>query len=227
MLRIAVLVMCLIVPAATATLANGPRTSARWAPYQDITKLYGANVYLFDSAHVGYDPTESRYPYDSWDDSATFIYSYFRRDAGIDGWDGLSGWYFDQELPPPSPGSSVVVSKLYVWAEPSFAYDTLYIGYVDPGFAHPEQWVRTLRLVDVPDGITYTGPTEWSIPLYTTKVMGAFLPNAVLPAYRTDNPLTGYQFELDITHIPEPSCLLALLTALGGFGVTVTHRRGR
>ena len=36
------------------------------------------------------------------------------------------------------------------------------------------------------------------------------------PTYRTDNGLTGYQFELSATAVPEPSSLAAVLCGIGG-----------
>ena len=84
--------------------------------------------------------------------------------------------------------------------------------------------MRTLRLVRVPDGITYTGPREWTIPLHVDWVTGAFLPNAVLPAYKTDDPWTGYQFEIQIDRVPEPFSLLALATGLGALGLRRRRR---
>lgn len=230
MMRIAVLAICIVVlSVSVACAASGPATGVGWVPGSYVNPdslVIGAQVYLWDYAHIGYDPTESRYPYDTWDDSTTWINSWFRRDVDVNGWDGPSGWYHDQALPTPSPGSSIVVKNLYVWAGQSFAYDTFKIGYMDAGFAYPEEWVRTLRLVSTPDGINYTGPREWTIPLCADKVAGTFLPNAVLPAYRTDNPLSGYEFEIEIQHVvPEPSSILALVGGIAGLGGFVLRRR--
>jgi hypothetical protein len=52
------------------------------------------------------------------------------------------------------------------------------------------------------------------------------LPDASLPAYRTDDPLTGYQFEIEIQHlaVPEPSSLLALLAGASVVGTAYRRR---
>lgn len=230
MMRIAVLAFCIVVLSiSVACAAWGPATGVGWVPgsyTNPISVGIGAHVYLWDHAHTGYDPEEMRRSSETWDDSPTRINSGFRRDVDVDGWDGLSGWYYDQVLPLPSHGSSVVVKGLYVWAGPSFAYDTFKIGYLDAGFAHPEEWVRKLRLVSVPDEISYTGPREWIIPLSVNKIPGTFLPNAVLPAYRTDNPLSGYEFEIEIQRVvPEPSSLVAIASGLSGIGALALRRR--
>lgn len=222
-MRTAILMLFFLLATISAVCAtDGPRTGVGWMSGNNTDPSglrIGAMVYLFDYANTGYDSAELRYPYETWDDSTNQIQSWFRRDNGVDGWDGPSGWYHDQDLPIPSVLSSIIVKNLYVWAGQSFAYDTFKIGYLDAGYPNPEEWVRKLRLVKVPDGINYTGPKEWIIPLQVNKVGGTFLPDAVLPAYKTDNPLTGYQFEIEIQHVvPEPSSVLALIGGLAGIG---------
>jgi hypothetical protein len=180
-----------------------------------------------DGASSGYDMLDDTTSL--WGDQTSTVFAAFRRDRGVSDWDGDSGWYSSQALPPPSTGSSITVTGLYVWAGQSYAYDTFNIGYMDPGFPNPQEWKRTLRLVKVPDGIAYSGPREWDVPLSVTKVGAAMLPDASLPAYRTDDPLTGYQFEIETQHlaVPEPSSILALLAGVGGVVGLVWRRRRR
>jgi len=177
---------------------------------------------LLPDAHTGYDSNE---PYTTdinrCGENMDVKFA-FRRDTGVDGWDGPSGWYGGQNLPTPPPGSSVVVKGLYVFAWPAFQYNTFNTAYNAGPARELDDWVVTLRLVKIPDGVTYSGPTEWTLDGLTQSRL---VPNGALPAYKTDDPLTGYRFEIQITHVPEPSCLLALLAGLGGFGAIVRRRR--
>jgi hypothetical protein len=77
-------------------------------------------------------------------------------------------------------------------------------------------------LVSVPSGVTYSGPYEWDLPLAATKLTYQL---ASLPAYKTDDPLTSYRFEIEILHVPEPSSLAAVLAGLVGFGAMLRRRR--
>lgn len=52
------------------------------------------------------------------------------------------------------------------------------------------------------------------------------MPNAVLPAYKTDNPLTGYEFEIEIQHlVPERSSFLALAGGIAGLGGLILRKK--
>lgn len=62
----------------------------------------------------------------------------------------------------------------------------------------PHGTIYALRLKQIPNGVSYIGPTEWG-PNYSGTIN--------LPVYMTDNPLTGYKFQVEIAAplVPEPS----------------------
>jgi len=182
------------------------------------------SVRLSSSYTIGYDGEPCTVPW-GWYDSEDTIWAWFWREAGVDGWNAGTAWCWLQNVPVPSRGTSLVVPGLYAWQGLSYRYDTFTIHYAQDAFPSPWEWHRTLRLVRVPDGISYSGPFEWDLPLAVTKVGMYQLPGAVLPAYRTDDPLTGYRFEIEIGHVvPEPSSAAAILAALAGCAATM-HRR--
>ena len=181
------------------------------------------SVTLSSSYTMGYDGEPCLAPA-AWYDSQDTIWARFWREAGVDGWNAVTAWCPEQRVPVPARGGSVVVGGLYAWQGLSYQYDAFTIFYTHAAVASPSEWRRTLRLVHVPDGVAYSGPFQWDLPLATTKG-GDYI--AVLPAYRTDDPLTGYRFEIEIEHvIPEPSSLLALVFGLAGLGVVMRRRRG-
>ena len=226
MKRFAIFVSVFVLAASLAYASCGPGAGIGWIPGNHISHV-SITISQYDGALDGYDAGDSYST--SWGDSSDNLLAACRRDTGVSGWDGPSGWYYYFAVPFPAPGESTVIKDIYVWAGQSYAHDTFNIGYMGPGFANPQEWKRTLRLVKVPDSIVYNGPTEWDIPLSVTKVGAAMLPDASLPAYKTDDPLSGYQFEIEIQHlaVPEPSSMLALLAGVGGIGGLVWRRRKR
>ena len=138
---------------------------------------------------------------------------------GENAWNGDTGFYVADIRSPLLEGQTAVF-YFYVWARataspqdmlfsPSLAQSRL-----SPGLGY------ALRLMQVPNGITYTGATTW----------GLQHGNITLPFYATDDPLTGYKFEATITApppVPEPSSILTLsggLAALVGFALRRRRR---
>lgn len=225
MTRITLFATCLLALALTTStaLAYDLWTSFGWTP-RDNFSSGGVVVSLLPDGHTGYDAGEA-YTLDADHcGESSEIKAFFRRDNGVDGWDGPSGWYWTQQLPTPGPGSSVTLKGLYVWAWPAFSYDDFNTGYNASPAQSLSEWAITFRLVGIPCGIGYTGPREWTCAMTTNRL----LPNAVLPACKTDRPLTGYEFEIEIQHVvPEPSSILALISGFPVLGALALRRRRR
>jgi hypothetical protein len=66
----------------------------------------------------------------------------------------------------------------------------------------------------------YTGPTQWSMSHDTP-----YHADIVLPYYATSDPSTGYKFRAEVTAVPEPSALIALMSGLAGVGGLAARRR--
>lgn len=136
----------------------------------------------------------------------------FYKENGGDGWDGPTGFYVDDYQACLQPGQTAVVGDIYLWAGPAVTPTNLQLyifeSHLDPGLTYK------LRLVQIPLGITYTGPREWG-------------PNhgvISLPFFATDDFTKGYMFRAEITAVPEPSSLVALAGSLFGLGMFQLRR---
>jgi len=156
--------------------------------------------------------------------SAVYAATYHNHTSISDSWSGPTGFY-DTDLCAPVPLRAGESKSwlIYLWATPGVpdTYDTISVSclMIMPPFM-PSEYDYTLTLAAKPSA-TSGGPaigTTWRLSL----------PSGVsveLPIYRTDNGLTGYQFELTATAVPEPSSILALLSGLVGIGGVAILRR--
>lgn len=137
-------------------------------------------------------------------------------DKDVDGWNGPTGFYQrDVRSPVPLQEGQTKSWLIYIWATPDMpvtcnTIDVVCFSLIPNPIYWPEDLGFNLTLKAKPQGIV-DGPntgTTWELGLSH----GAILQ---LPMYRTNNGLTGYQFELTATVVPEPSSILALLCGLG------------
>jgi len=172
---------------------------------------YDMDFHSSDTGSTGYDG-ETRYGVYVKADNAAFY-----REFGRDGWDGATGLYQEDYRPHLSAGETVVIPDICVWSGKVTTPHDIVLRRIYPVFLSSEGMAYTLRLVQVPAGITYAGPTVW----------GPDHGLISLPYYATDDPLTGYRFEAVITAppVPEPSSLLALLAGVAGLGGLTFRRR--
>ena len=138
-----------------------------------------------------------------------------RKVNGVDEWNGDTGWYAGDVREPLAPGQSITVDGIYLWAVPGTPSQDMHLRlspfvYLEPGVSF------SLSLVSIPQGVEYTGPTTWGPE--TTEI--------TLPFYSTDNGENGYEFQMSIYAVPEPSPLIALagLSLLTG-GALVRKRK--
>lgn len=141
---------------------------------------------------------------------------------GEDSWTGDTGFYSADVRAPLYPVAGNSTSWLiYVWGGTNVP-DTANWLSIDCTYSSrpPADLDCWLTLKAKPESIT-DGPaagTSWHV----SDTLGGY---TRLPMYRTDNGLTGYQFELTATVIPEPASLLALTSGLMGLGCFVRKKR--
>jgi len=135
---------------------------------------------------------------------------------GVNGWNGATGFYMDDNRSPLAAGQTRVIDNIYLWAGPNVQSQK--IGIVrELGSISPDVDMR-LTLLYVPQGIDYSGPWQWN----KTYLLNAAV---VLPFYSTSDGTTGYRFRLEFTAVPEPSSLLALAGGVTGIGGLALRRR--
>jgi len=106
---------------------------------------------------------------------------------GTNGWNGTTGFYGEDIREAVSTGNSVTFDDIYLWATPGTESQDLHLHLQDgPSL---DGLSLTLTLVSVPNGVTYTGPTEW----------GSETTDIALPFYSSDDGKTGYKFRVTIT----------------------------
>lgn len=177
---------------------------------KNITGDYKINFGSQQGATDGYDmELISPGPYQSKNNIAQY------KENGKDGWNGDTGFYISDVRSPLTNGQTAIFN-FYVWGGTSASSQDICVylnssPWLSPGLTY------ALNLVQIPDGITYTGRRTWAVEYG----------NIILPFYSTDNPLTGYKFEATITAppVPEPSSLLALFSGLAGIGGFALKRR--
>lgn len=193
-----------------------------------VIALADSYVYRFDYTsdfgHTAFTawPGDSR-GNDSHDVTVTSIsssgtYLLFRKQGGVEGWDANDCFLSRDARPALQAGETEVFNDLYYWAGSASApRDVLKMGIwesvLPPGVTY------RLLLVQIPTGVTYTGPTEWG---------PEHIGNIALPFFATDDFSKSYKFQAIITApvVPEPSSLLALACGTG-LGAIVLRRRRR
>jgi len=152
-----------------------------------------------------------------------FVASFHTEDP--DTWSGPTGFYAEDIRAPLVP-SETKKWIVYVWAtlDVPDTSDTIELVMRNPWMAFPPeeyglQFCLTLKWK--PGSIT-GGPDVGATWDFHDSTFG-FL----LPTYRTDNGLSGYQFEFSATAAPEPSSLLALGGGLAAVGIPFIRRRRR
>jgi len=154
--------------------------------------------------------------------SAVFAATY--HSSVSDGWTGPDGFY-QQDIrgsAPSTPGESKSI-QIYVWATPYVPAnnDTIWLAYRFNSADFPPRESLSFRLTlrAKPQSIS-EGPevgNTWELLVPEGEIE--------LPIYRTDNGLTGYQFELTATAVPEPSSILAMLCGVGGMAGPILRRK--
>jgi hypothetical protein len=138
-------------------------------------------------------------------------------------WEGPTAFYGKDYHAMPEPHESEVWDSLYVWATPSYpaGEKTMFFSMrPDTLFLPPDDRDYILELLQVPEGVEGAPPigTSWKVPLTWEGLV------IEVPAYRTDDGLSGYRFSFTITKvIPEPSALLLF----GGVALALTAGRQR
>lgn len=140
-----------------------------------------------------------------------------------DEWTGSTGFYKEDYVAPFAPGQ-IKTWRMYVWATPSVPVDcnTMGICFVNtiPGLPSDGYGMQfQLELISRPESVIGAPDvgTTWTITMPGSTIS--------LPTYRTDNCLTGYQFELIATAVPEPASIFVILCGLAGIGGIAWWRR--
>lgn len=153
----------------------------------------------------------------SWPRPTTYAAVF--HDEGAAGWNGSTGFYLDNYVGPLAPGQTKTW-QLYVWSTPDMPadYDTTHfmMNRMD-NIALTGDFQFRLMLKSKPSSIT-GGPdvgTAWDLDMPGFEIE--------FPTYRTDNGLTGYEFEFSATAVPEASSFLAL--SIGLVGLILRRKR--
>ena len=176
--------------------------------YYTQTNGVWAGIASLPGAGKGFD-NEKRWP----SSSPTGVLLGFYRVAGVDGWNADTGYYYGDIREQLLPGTSVRIDGLYLWATPDTAAQDMRLYLNEPTYL--DGLTYSLFLDYVPGGITYGGPRVWT----------AHHGTIALPFFSTSDGLAGYRFHVELTAIPEPSSLLALVGGLAGAGGFALRRR--
>lgn len=172
-----------------------------------------------DDTTDGYDPGADRLV---GDPNATRGHIAVYRENGAD-WSGPTGYYDRDRRGPLASDATYTWETLYLWAPQVFEGDQIDL-IADGRFALGRTF--TLELTAVPAGVTGAPDvgTSWTLPKDRSFKLS-------LPAYRTDDPTTGYQFRLTIGPFETSSvgCASAapLLVVLLVGGLSLLTRRGK
>jgi len=170
-------------------------------------------VETFPSSTDGYDNQYWDVPLDTQSHPKPFYVATYKTN-GVDGWNAADGFYAVDSRSKLSAWQTVI-EDIYLWAAPSTPAEGILLWFAaDAPF---QGGTFTLRLVSVPNGIAYTGPTVWG--LSDQYYIGPF------PYYSTTDGRTGYHFQAEFTAVPEPSSILALMGGIAGLGGFALRRR--
>lgn len=162
---------------------------------------------------------------DGWDELDRLIDSgrvgyaamYHERTGGI--WGGPTGFYQTDYRSPMEPGAGKTWDSLYVWADPSYKGDTMFLTLnPDPDSPPPIDRTYNLELLQVPDGLVDAPPvgSVWDIPTGSPITLE-------IPTYRTKNGLDGYRFAFTMNAVPEPTTISLL--AIGAMTLLCSRKR--
>ncbi|MGD8452963.1 MAG: PEP-CTERM sorting domain-containing protein [Phycisphaerae bacterium] len=129
-------------------------------------------------------------------------------------WTGPTGFYRTDHKAKMDPGDSKTWGPIHVWAEPgSELEDTMYFSIrADSYYKPPADWVYTLELISVPDGVEGGPPvgTQWLL-----RVDGNTM-TVPMPFFESIDGMDAFQFTVSATPVPEPtSPVLVLAAGLG------------
>jgi|GEM_PF-2770552 len=137
------------------------------------------------------------------------------KETGQEGWNSDPGFLVREMRPTLHAGETAVIREIYLWAGAAVQP----IDYLELNILQPAQMAQglsyRLMLMSIPDSVTYKGPTEW----------GPEDTGIRLPFYSTNDGTTGYRFHAVITAVPEPSSVVALMSALACTGTMALKRR--
>ena len=177
---------------------------------------YGT-VGVFPEATDGFDGEQL---IASWDIPTTYAAVF--HDEGVGGWNGDVGFYLDDYVGPLPPGQTKTW-QIYVWSTSDMPADhdvTHLVMNRTDNIALTSDFFFDFKLISKPESVS-GGPdigTIWNLDSPISEV------ELLLPTYRTDDRLSGYQFEFSATPIPEPSSLLALGGGLMGLAGLLRKR---
>jgi len=220
-MKLTTLLVIVVLALSTAQASKASQGWNNWLWEFGTGSMLGVQPYATD----GYDGSDTD-PLMS-DPVQITVHNAIFHENGVDGWTGPSGFY-DRDIRQPFDTLGTQKTWLiYFWGDPNLDPECEWMIFgISRWFPMmpPTDYQFTLTLTHKPDGVvggpdvgaTWYPPTPLYIPTYID-----------LPAYRTDNGLTGYQFEFTATAVPEPSSILAFLCGLGGLaGFVVRGRNG-
>jgi hypothetical protein len=197
-------------------------SSQTWAGYRygtgfttgGVTSHGGGGKCSVESSPVttdGYDGSTADMPLSQAPAPDAPFYVAVYKTNDLQGWNGENGFYAADTRADLALGQTAI-EDIYVWAAPGTPAEDIALW---QGGTSGQPWIDyTLRLVGLPEGITYNGQTVWT-----------GVGQAILPFYSTTNGLTGYHFQATYSAVPEPSSLLALAGTIAGFGGILLKRR--
>lgn len=196
-----------------------------WASYSGYYQMsfnsFGATNYRAGSSYFLSNQVYASDGKDAYDIPLSTIttYSYYvasYRTDGVEGWDFSNGFYGHECRPVfTGPGQTKVVD-MYLWAAPGSPVDSLRLDFYG---AFPTHGNCVVRLVSLPDGVSYNGQTVWNLQYCVPA-------RATVPYYATTDGTTGYHFQATIT-APEPSSMAAVCAGAGGLCLMLRRRKTR
>jgi hypothetical protein len=140
---------------------------------------------------------------------------------GEDDWEGATGFYSSDIRAGLATDEGKTFAPIYVWADAANAGSVMYFSMEPGGLAvPPAEWQYALQLLAVPAGVSGAPPVGKTWPLTAESF------TLELPAWATNDGLTGYQFAFTITPaVPEPATL-GLLAAVLLLGRRRAHGSG-
>lgn len=224
-----VCILCLLIVLFGVTAANAAEDGWNsWEWYCSVGHNTGDGFGCYSIGHYGVRP-ENTDGYDTEgpdrlievSDSLAYVGAYHKNG---DDWTGPTGFY-DYDIKAPvslEPGSSKSW-LVNVWADENLDPDVQFMVFGACIVLPVRDYDFTITLLKKPDGIQDgpLGGTVWDL----SNCIAPYSASVQLPAYRTDNGLDGYLFELKATAVPEPSSLLAFLGGLSGIGGIAWWRR--